>query len=166
MPYSKFTEGATAQHGLFTIWRKDGNVAIELKPDQFGTDYVELGVPVNGIGAGLFSGITDLQNCRILRFVKQDNRVAILFPTTRFLAAPNSPEAQAVAAGTTSKPSGRTRLGHRPPVASVGVATSAADVLSSIHPPPVQFRPSEREPPDHRGLMRRRARLTRPSDGG
>ena len=106
MPYSKFTEGATAQHGLFTIWRKDGNVAIELKPDQFDTDYVELGVPINGIGAGLFSGITDLQNCRIIRFVKQDNRVAILFPTTRFLAAPNSPEALTVAAGTTSTVAG------------------------------------------------------------
>lgn len=106
IPYAKFTEGATAQHGLFTIWRKDGNVAIELKPDQFNTDYVELGVPINGIGAGLFSGITDLQNCRILRFVKQDNRVAILFPTTRFLAAPNSPEANAVAAGTTSTVAG------------------------------------------------------------
>lgn len=101
MPYAKFTEGATAQRGLFTIWRKDGNVAVELRPDQFNTDFVELGVPINGIGSGgIFSGITDLQNCRILRFVKQDNRVAILFPTTRFLAAPNSPEANAVQVGT------------------------------------------------------------------
>lgn len=107
MPYSKFTEGATAQHGLFTIWRKDGNVAIELRPDQFGTDFVELGVPINGIGSGgVFSGLTDLQNCRILRFVKQDNRVAMLFPTTRFLALPNSPEANAVAAGTANTVAG------------------------------------------------------------
>jgi len=107
IPYEKFTEGATAQHGLFTIWRKDGNVAIELRPDQFNTDFVELGVPVNGIGSGgIFSGITDLQNCRILRFVKQDNRVAILFPTTRFLATPNSPEANAVQAGTANTVAG------------------------------------------------------------
>ena len=107
MPYAKFTDGATAQKGLFTIWRKDGNVAIELRPDQFDTDFVELGVPVNGIGSGgIFSGITDLQNCRILRFVKQDNHVAILFPTTRFLAIPNSPEANAIAAGTASTVAG------------------------------------------------------------
>lgn len=107
IPYAKFKEGATAQSGLFTIWRKDGNVAIELKPDQFNTDFVELGVPVNGIGSGgIFSGITDLQNCRILRFVKQDNRVAILFPTTRFLATPNSPEADAVQAGTANTVAG------------------------------------------------------------
>ena len=101
LPYAKFTEGATAQHGLFTIWRKDGNVAIELKPEQFNNDFVELGVPINGIGSGgIFSGLTDLQNCRIIRFVKQDNRVAIIFPTTRFLAQPNTGEADAVAAGT------------------------------------------------------------------
>jgi hypothetical protein len=107
IPYSKFTEGATAQHGLFTIWRKDGNVAIELRPDQFDTDFAELGVPVNGIGSGgIFSGFTDLQNCRILRFVKQDNRVAILFPTTRFLAQSNSPEENAIQAGTANTVAG------------------------------------------------------------
>ncbi|HET9095795.1 MAG TPA: zinc-dependent metalloprotease [Candidatus Baltobacteraceae bacterium] len=107
IPYAKFTAGATAQHGLFTIWRKDGSVAIELRPDQFDSDFVELGVPVNGIGSGgLFSGLTDLQNCRIVRFVKQDNRVAILFPTTRFLALPNTPEAGAVAAGTANTVAG------------------------------------------------------------
>jgi len=108
MPYAKFTEGASSQTGLFTIWRsKDGNVAMELRPDQFDTDFVELGVPTNGIGSGgIFSGITDLQNCRIIRFVKQDNRVAILFPTTRFLASPSSPEALAVAAGTANTVAG------------------------------------------------------------
>lgn len=103
MPYAKFTENATAQHGLFTIWRtKDGNVAFELSPKQFDTDFVELGVPINGIGSGLgtfFSGITDLQNCRTVRFVKQDNHVAVLFPSTRFLAQPNTPEENAVIAG-------------------------------------------------------------------
>jgi hypothetical protein len=110
-PYSKFTDGATAQRGLFTIWRKDGNVYFELKPAQFDTDYVELGVPVNGIGSGgIFSGITDLQNCRILRFVKQDNRVALLFPTTRFLAAPNSPEEAAIEAGTANTVAGVSKV--------------------------------------------------------
>lgn len=106
-PYEKFTDGRTAQHGLFTIWRsKEGDIALELRPDQFNQDFVELGVPVNGVGDGLFSGITDLQNCRILRFVHTDNRVAILFPTTRFLARPNSPEEAAVQAGTASSVAG------------------------------------------------------------
>ena len=106
-PYAKFTKDATAQKGLFTIWRqKDGTVALELRPDQFNSDFVELGVPVNGIGAGLFSGIVDLQGCRIIRFVKQDHRVAVLFPTTRFLANPNTPEAAAVSAGVANSVAG------------------------------------------------------------
>ncbi len=106
-PYDKFTENATAQKGLFTVWRtKEGSVALELTPQQLGQDFVELPVPTNGIGAGLFSGLTDLQGCRIIRFIKQDNRVALLFPTTRFLAKPNSPEALAVAAGTTNSVAG------------------------------------------------------------
>ncbi len=77
-----------------------------LRPDQLGADFIELPVPVNGIGGGLFAGLTDLQNCRVIRFVKQDNRVAILFPTTRFLARPNSPEANAVEAGTANSVAG------------------------------------------------------------
>ena len=102
IPYEKFVDGATAQRGLFTIWRKDGQVAFELSPQQFHKDYVELGVPVNGIGQGLFSGLTDLQNCRLLRFERQDNRVAILMPSTVFVAKPGTPDALSVAAGTTS----------------------------------------------------------------
>jgi hypothetical protein len=106
-PYAKFTKDATAQRGLFTIWRtKDGTVGLELRPEQFNADFIELGVPVNGIGVGLFSGITDLQGCRIIRFVKQDHKVAVLFPTTRFLARPNSPESLAVAAGTANSVAG------------------------------------------------------------
>lgn len=102
VPYEKFIDGATAQRGLFTIWRKDGQVALELTPQQLGKDYVELGVPINGIGQGLFSGLTDLQNCRILRFERHDNRVAVLMPSTVFLAKPGTPDALSVAAGTTS----------------------------------------------------------------
>jgi hypothetical protein len=111
MPYEKFTEGATAQRGLFTVWRgKDGSVALELTPAQFNTDFVELGIPINGIGQGLFSGFTDLQNCQIIRFTRQDNRVAILFPQTRFLARPNSPEARAVAAAVADSVAGVAKI--------------------------------------------------------
>ena len=33
-PYATFTAGAQAQRGLFTLWRKDEHVYIDLKPDQ------------------------------------------------------------------------------------------------------------------------------------
>lgn len=127
VPYEKFTEGATAQRGLFTVWRgKDGSVALELTPQQFNTDFVELGVPINGIGQGLFSGITDLQNCQIIRFTRQDNRVAILFPTTRFLAHPNSPEALAVQAGIANSVAGVAKV--------ISVDSSTGNVVFDASP--------------------------------
>jgi hypothetical protein len=98
--YDKFTSAAKPQPGLFTIWRTGSQVAIELQKDQLDKDYVEMGTPVNGVGLGIFSGITDLQPVRIIRFVRQDDKVAILFPSTRFYAKPGTPEALAVAAGT------------------------------------------------------------------
>jgi hypothetical protein len=100
MPYDKYTATAQAQHGLFTIWRNKGDVGIELRPDQFNKDYVELSVPVNGIGAGIFSGITDLAPVRIIRFVQQDDKVAVLLPSTRFLADKSMPVANAVEVAT------------------------------------------------------------------
>jgi hypothetical protein len=98
--YDKFTSAAKAQRGLFTIWRFGGNVGLELQKDQFDKDFIELGTPIDGVGLGLFSGITDLQPVRIIRFHRQDDKVAILFPSTRFYAKPGTPEARAVAAGT------------------------------------------------------------------
>jgi Met-zincin/Domain of unknown function (DUF5117) len=101
VPYERLAAAATPQHGLFTIWRYNGSVLLELKKDQFDTDYAELSVPVNGVGGGLFSGITDLAPVRIIRFVRQDNKVAILLPSTRFLAGTgNAAVTNAVAAAT------------------------------------------------------------------
>ncbi|MBV9055876.1 MAG: zinc-dependent metalloprotease [Candidatus Eremiobacteraeota bacterium] len=94
--YDTLAADGTAQVGLFTIWRYKGDVLLELRPDQFSKDFVELGIPVNGIGAQIFSGQTDYQNVRIVRFIKQDNKVAILFPSTRFLADAGTPIANAV----------------------------------------------------------------------
>jgi hypothetical protein len=96
VPYTTLESQGTAQRGLFTIWRYKGAVLLELTKEQFGQDFIELGVPTNGIGAGIFSGMTDLQPVRIVRFVKQDDKVAILFPSTRFLAQPGTPVANAV----------------------------------------------------------------------
>jgi len=94
--YAKYTSGATGQHGLFTIWRKNGDIGIELQANQLGVDYIETGIPINGVGQSIFSGTTDLQPVRIIRFVRQDDKVAILFPSTRFYAKPGTPQAISV----------------------------------------------------------------------
>ncbi|MBV8245317.1 MAG: zinc-dependent metalloprotease [Candidatus Eremiobacteraeota bacterium] len=97
LPYAAFTKGAEAQRGLFTIWRKDNAVALELTPDQFGTDFVETAVPVHGLG-GYFvtSGQMDFQEARIMRFEREGNIVSIVWPSTRFMATPNTALADSV----------------------------------------------------------------------
>src|SRR5271165_5790439 len=40
MTYARFTEGATAQPGLFTIWRKQGQIYLELSPAQLDHPYL------------------------------------------------------------------------------------------------------------------------------
>jgi hypothetical protein len=104
VPYERFAVAATPQRGLFTIWRYNGSVLLELKNDQFGKDYAELSVPVNGVGGGLFSGITDLAPVRIVRFVRQDNHVAILLPSTRFLADSGTPKIRPAARWSSTYP--------------------------------------------------------------
>lgn len=57
MPYEKFTEGATSQPGLFTVWRKQGQVYFELSPQQLDRPYLLVPILTSGLGEGLFSGI-------------------------------------------------------------------------------------------------------------
>lgn len=49
-PYATWVQGATAQHGLFTIWHKGGKPYIELTSAQLDRDYVQTIVPGSGLG--------------------------------------------------------------------------------------------------------------------
>ncbi|PZR58416.1 MAG: hypothetical protein DLM50_03765 [Candidatus Meridianibacter frigidus] len=102
MPYSALQKTAQSQEGLFRVWDRGGNVALELRPDQFNKDYVETAVPINGLG-GYFvlAGQTDFQEARIMRFLRNgDTKVTILWPHTRFLADKGTPLENAVRAST------------------------------------------------------------------
>jgi hypothetical protein len=96
-PYEKFTANAERLDGLFTVWLAKDKVYFELTPDQFNTDYVENAVPANGLG-GYFvlSGEVFYQPARILRFQRDGMHVTLLWPSTRFLADPNTPLAAAI----------------------------------------------------------------------
>jgi hypothetical protein len=95
--HAKFTDGLTPQHGLFTVWRKDGKVALELASNQFNHDYLLSIVPGNGLGGfGMYVGAGDYYSPRIVRFVRQDNKVAILYPNTNFYAPAGTPDRTAV----------------------------------------------------------------------
>ncbi|MBC5804868.1 MAG: hypothetical protein DLM53_06975 [Candidatus Eremiobacter antarcticus] len=95
--YSKFIEGAQAQHGLFTLWRKSGKVYIEISKAQLDRDFVQSAVPVNGLGGfGIYSGAFDYAPARLIRFTRADDKIAIIWPNASFLAKPDSPAERAV----------------------------------------------------------------------
>ncbi len=96
--YDKFVTGAAKQPGLFTLYRKDGHVFIELTPDQFDVDYLEHVVPANGLGGfGFESGQMFAQSARLVRFHNIDDKsVAVIWPATRFIATPGTALATAV----------------------------------------------------------------------
>lgn len=96
--YAKFTKGGEKQPGLFTLWRKDAHIYMEIGSDQFGKEYLEHVVPANGLGGfGFESGQMFAQSARIVRFDALGGKaVAAVWPHTRFLATPGSPLATAV----------------------------------------------------------------------
>ncbi|HEV2907663.1 MAG TPA: zinc-dependent metalloprotease [Candidatus Eremiobacteraceae bacterium] len=95
--FAKFTDGLTSQKGLFTVWRKSGKVYLELTPAQLNHDFILSAVPGNGLGGYFISaGGADYFSPHIVRFVRQDDKIAILFPNTFFVAPPNTPDARAI----------------------------------------------------------------------
>lgn len=97
VPYDTFIKDSVVQDGLFTLIRKDGKVALVLKPDQLDKDYLQTAVPKNGLGGyGVLSGDVFQQEARVVRFVRNGKNVVMLWPHTRFLAEPNTPLAEAV----------------------------------------------------------------------
>jgi hypothetical protein len=91
--YDAFVKDAQAQHGLFTIWHKNGRVYLELTSDQLNRDYVQTIVPASGLGGrGVVWGNTDHLPTELVRFERAGNSVAILWPSPYFIA-PRTPAA-------------------------------------------------------------------------
>jgi len=75
LDYAKFTAGATAQRGLFTIWNKEGKVYIELAASQLDKDFVETVVPGNGLGGNFIVwGNTDHLPAMLVHFHRAGDR--------------------------------------------------------------------------------------------
>lgn len=85
--YSKFTAGASAQRGLFTIWNKDGKIYLELAASQLDQDFVETVVPGNGLGGHFVVwGNTDHLPAMLVRFHRAGDKIAVVWPNTNFVA--------------------------------------------------------------------------------
>ncbi|MEO6990546.1 MAG: zinc-dependent metalloprotease [Candidatus Baltobacteraceae bacterium] len=95
--YAKVTHGAERAAGLFTLWRKDDHVLMEIGRDQLDKDYLEHAVPANGLGGfGFHSGDMFAQGARIVRFHLAGKHVVMIWPHERFLAKDGTPLATAV----------------------------------------------------------------------
>ncbi|HEY5095644.1 MAG TPA: zinc-dependent metalloprotease [Candidatus Eremiobacteraceae bacterium] len=96
--YDSFTQSAQAQHGLFTVWRKDDHVYLELTPAQLDHDFIETIVPGTGAGGWFIVwGNTDHLPAMLVRFERIGDKVAITWPNTSFAAQNGSPAALAIA---------------------------------------------------------------------
>ena len=105
--YATWTKDAQKQSGLFTVWRKDGKVYLELSSDQLDKDYLETGANANGLGGfGIVSGQMFQQIARLIRFIRTGRTVAVVWPQTRFSALPNTPLADAVRLSTADSVAG------------------------------------------------------------
>jgi len=99
--YAKFAKGLTPQHGLFTLWRREGKVFLDLAKDQLDADFIQTAVPANGLGGfGVTPGLPYVQfpSARIVRFSRVDNKVVVTWPNTSFIATAGTPSARAIAA--------------------------------------------------------------------
>lgn len=86
-PVATFTASATGQHGLFTIWKKNGSVYLDIKTDQLDKDYLETIVPGNGIGGNFIVwGNTDHLPAMLTRFERAGDGIAIVWPNSSFIA--------------------------------------------------------------------------------
>jgi len=98
--YDAFTKDATAQKGLFTLWHKDGKLYIELTADQLGKDFIQTIVPSSGLGGQfIVAGNTDHLPSELVRFERNGNQVAIVWPSPYFVAPHSEASQRAIARG-------------------------------------------------------------------
>ncbi len=99
--YATFTKGLTPQRGLFTLWRKNAKVYIELTKDQLDADFIQTAVPANGVGGLVVTpGLpyVEFPTARIVRFTRANDKIVVTWPNTSFIAANGTAGARAVAA--------------------------------------------------------------------
>ncbi|HXN08346.1 MAG TPA: DUF5117 domain-containing protein, partial [Candidatus Acidoferrales bacterium] len=95
--YTKFIVGAQSQPGLFTLWRKNGKVYVEVSKAQLGSDFIQSAAPANGLGGwALVWGEDMVAQTRLIRFTRTDNKIVITWPNTFFKAPAGSSRERSV----------------------------------------------------------------------
>lgn len=94
MPYDKFKDGATAQPGLFTVWRKQGKVYFEIGSSQLDHSYLMASIAASGLGQVPFAG--QVFGSRLIEFHRAGDRIITVEKNTFGKAQPGSAAAEAV----------------------------------------------------------------------
>jgi len=95
MSFDRFSDGATPQPGLFTVWRKHGRVYLELAPAQLDHTFMVAPILASGLGEGLFSGI-DFDTI-LVQFHRVGDQIMIEAQNPYGKAREGSPQERAVA---------------------------------------------------------------------
>jgi hypothetical protein len=90
-PYAKWTAEATSQPGLFTLWRKNDHVYVEITKAQLGQDFIQSAAPANGLGGwAIVWGEAMFSQTKLITFTRNGNKIVITWPNTFFKAPEGS----------------------------------------------------------------------------
>ena len=96
--FATVVKDAKPSEGLFTIWRKDEKIWIELRPEHLNTPFFLSPKYATGLGeAGLFGGLM-ASSPRIVEFRRLNNLVQMIAPNQAFTARAGTPTARSVQA--------------------------------------------------------------------
>ena len=101
-PFADVIKDAQESRGLFTLWRKDDKLWIELDPAQFDHPFFFKSALNQGIGeARIFGGAMTypVGVAQIVTFHKHGQNVQLIAKNVKYTAKAGTPEAHAVAAG-------------------------------------------------------------------
>ncbi len=83
-PYATFMRGAEHQDGVIDLVRKDDQLYLDLRPDNFGKPYIILPSITSGVGGDAFAG--RVYDPLVVIFKRVGKRVMWVTPNTRYFA--------------------------------------------------------------------------------
>ncbi|TXH40259.1 MAG: DUF5117 domain-containing protein [Burkholderiaceae bacterium] len=97
--FADLTKGAKELPGLFTLWKRDERVLLEIRADQLNKPfYLAMGY-TNAIGGGALTTSRRMGRTHVVEFVRLGNTIQMVARNQRFVAEPGSPTEVAVRQG-------------------------------------------------------------------
>jgi hypothetical protein len=94
-PYAVFLHGAERQSGVIDLVRKDDELYLDLRPENFDTPYIILPSLASGVGGDAFAG--RVYDPLVVIFKRVGKRVMWVTPNTRYVADKGTPAAASLA---------------------------------------------------------------------